>query len=89
MLDAAASGLPVVVSDKLVAIERVAGNGLQYREGDADDLARQLLTLQESALRTQLGECGADKIARKFSWMSIAKRRLGDYQAAMNGFPSG
>jgi len=89
MLDAAASGLPVVVSDRLVAIERVEGNGLQYREGDAADLARQLLTFQDKDVRTRLGNYGADKIARQFSWLSIAKRRLNDYQAALDGHRSG
>ena len=38
MLDAAACGLPIVVSDRLAATERVEGNGLQYREGDAGRL---------------------------------------------------
>ena len=85
MLDAAASGLPVVVSDRLVAVERVEGNGLQYREGDAGDLARQLRQLEDSTLRTELGKCGADKIAREFSWLSIAERRLADYQVALRG----
>ena len=33
--------------------------------------------------RHRLGLCGAEKMARDFSWAAIARRRLYDYQAAL------
>ncbi|MDI6739907.1 MAG: glycosyltransferase family 4 protein [Candidatus Edwardsbacteria bacterium] len=80
MLDAAASGIPIVVSDRLLARERVVGNGLQYRQGDEQDLARALSELSDSRLRQQLGQAGTLKMQRDFSWIKMAQRRLEYYQ---------
>jgi glycosyltransferase involved in cell wall biosynthesis len=78
-LDAVACGLPIIVSDHVAARERVEGNGFVYREGDAADLARQLRALCDPALRRTLGEHGADKIRRLYSWHGIARRRVDAY----------
>jgi glycosyltransferase involved in cell wall biosynthesis len=83
MLDAAACGLPIVVNDTLQAVERVEGNGLRYRLNDLDDLVRALRELRDPARRRGLGEAGARKMAEKFSWDVIARRRLRDYEAAL------
>lgn len=80
MLDAAACGLPIVVSDRVAATERVEGNGLMYPEGEAGALAASLLKLDDVTVRGELGAIGADKIRTRFSWMAIAKRRLADYE---------
>lgn len=68
MLDAMASGLPVVVSDvgeisTLVADER---NGLLFRSGDVEGLASRLATLgRDSARRDAMGRAArADVLAR-------------------------
>lgn len=83
MLDAAACGLPVVANHTMSAPERVEGNGATYKLNDVDDLVRVLLSLKDAGERQRLGLCGAEKMARDFSWASIARRRLYDYQAAL------
>jgi glycosyltransferase involved in cell wall biosynthesis len=83
MLDAAACGIPIVVNDTLQAVERIDGNGITYKLNDVNDLVRALLSLREPSTRKRLGQLGADKMARDFSWLSIARRRLQDYEAAL------
>jgi glycosyltransferase involved in cell wall biosynthesis len=82
MLDAAASGLPVVVSDAIGEKERVAGSGAFYREGDVLDLERALASLSSSDDRKSLGLCGRQKMMTKFSWKSIVRSIESDYIAA-------
>ncbi|MDT8303965.1 MAG: glycosyltransferase family 4 protein, partial [Sedimentisphaerales bacterium] len=84
MLDAAACGLPIVVNDTMVAIERIKGNGITYKLNDVNDLVRALHSLRNPQERILLGSYGAKKMMHKFSWESMAKRRLADYKAALN-----
>lgn len=84
MMDAAACGLPIVVNDTLVAYDRIEGNGISYKLNDVNDLVRVLRSLRTPQERKRLGFLGADKMARDFSWESVAKRRLADYEAALN-----
>ena len=83
-LDAAACGLPIIVSDQVHVRERVEGNGLFYAENDPADLAQQVKQLLAPAIRKQLGEFGARKTRTEFSWEAIARRRLQDYEAALH-----
>jgi len=83
MLDAAACGLPLIVNDTLAAVERIDGNGITYRLNDVDDLIRALLTLRDPAVRRKLGEVGARRMVKEFSWISLAQRRLKDFEAAL------
>ena len=83
MLDAAACGLPVVGNDTITAKERLDGNGVRYRLNDQEDLARALLGLRSAERRKAMGECGARRMAEQFSWESIARRRIRDYEAAL------
>ena len=83
MLDAAACGLPLIVSDGIVYREHVEDNGIVYKMNDLHDLVRSLLYLRDQQERKRLGSLGADKMARSFSWESIARRRLVDYEAAL------
>jgi glycosyltransferase involved in cell wall biosynthesis len=83
MLDAAACGLPIIVNDTMAATERIDGNGLTYKLNDLDDLVRVLRGLRDAQIRRRLGECGARKMRQDFSWEIIAKRRLQDYQIAL------
>jgi glycosyltransferase involved in cell wall biosynthesis len=83
MIDAAACGIPIVVNDTLRATERIEGNGVTYRLGDAADLARVLGTLGSSAVRESLGATGARRMAELFGWPALAARRLADYRAAL------
>jgi len=83
MLDAAACGLPIVANNTMTAPERLQGNGLDYKLNDAEDLVRVLLELRDQATRERLGAHGVRKMARDFSWDSVAKRRLRDYETAL------
>jgi glycosyltransferase involved in cell wall biosynthesis len=84
MLDAAACGIPIIVSDGIFYREHVNGNGLVYRMNDLDDLVNKLQSLRDSLERKRLGEAGAEKMAKYFSWQSVAKRRLKDFAASSN-----
>jgi glycosyltransferase involved in cell wall biosynthesis len=83
MLDAAACGVPIVVSDGIIYREHVDGNGLVYRMGDLDSLVAALRELVPMQRRRELGEEGARKMAASFSWSSHASRRLEQYRAAV------
>ncbi len=84
MLDAAACGLPIVVNDTLRAVERIQGNGLQYRLNDLGDLVRVLTTLLDARRRDELGSLGARRMEREFSWRDLAARRLSDYETSLH-----
>ena len=79
MIDAAASGLPIVVSNKLKALERVIGNGLMYEENDPNSLSEALLALGDQKIRAEYGKAGEQKMRESFSWLSIAKKRVSEY----------
>jgi glycosyltransferase involved in cell wall biosynthesis len=83
MLDAAACGIPLIISDGVVYREHVDGNGLVYHQNDLDDLVSKLLELNSKERRSQLGKYGADKMVQKFSWDSVARRRLAHYHEAL------
>jgi glycosyltransferase involved in cell wall biosynthesis len=81
MLDAAACGIPIVVSDRVQATERFEGNGLTYPEGDVHGLAESLRTLDRPAIRRSLGDEGTRKVSELFSWETLARQRLADYDS--------
>lgn len=85
VLDASASGLPVIISDHVQAKERVAGRGLTYRQNDSTDLARVLRELADPARRADLGRNGAIAVAEHLSWTALARGRLRDYEEALSG----
>jgi glycosyltransferase involved in cell wall biosynthesis len=80
MIDAAACGLPIVISNKVQAEERVEGNGLTYLENDTEDLANVILKLKDKNLRNKLSKAGILKTKENFSWDKIAKVRVEDYK---------
>jgi glycosyltransferase involved in cell wall biosynthesis len=79
MIDAAACGIPIIVSDQLYARERTQGNGLDYKHEDYTDLSIKLLILRDPALRARMGAVGSEKMKNKYSWDIIAKEREADY----------
>jgi glycosyltransferase involved in cell wall biosynthesis len=83
MLDAAACGLPIVANHTMTARERLDGNGLAYRLSDLGDLVRVLLDLRNEGTRLHLGELGARKMKREYSWEHIARQRVRDYETAL------
>ena len=78
-LDAAACGLPIVLSHRVQVRERIDGNGLMYQENDALSLAETLKTLADPSLRRRLGLAGAQKMQEYYSWNRIARQRVWDY----------
>lgn len=83
MLDAAACGLPLIISDGVVYRDHVDGNGLVYHMNDVNDLISKLLELRSPDVRRRLGSNGAEKMRTKFSWDFIARRRINDYRQAL------
>ena len=64
MLDAAASGLPLIISDGVVYREHVEGNGLVYRMNDLNDLVTKLLELESPDVRVSTGRSRRRKDAK-------------------------
>jgi glycosyltransferase involved in cell wall biosynthesis len=83
-LDAAGCGLPLIVGDVGHYREHVNGNGAVYKTGDKADLTRGIIEMQDRETRLRLGESGANKIEKEFSWESIADRRITDYESAIS-----
>jgi glycosyltransferase involved in cell wall biosynthesis len=84
MLDASASGLPLVASDQMGESERVQGSGVSYKENDVKSLIQALLELSVPEVRNTLGAAGREKICSKFSWNLIAERFEYDYKMALS-----
>lgn len=82
-LDAAACGLPLILSDRVQVLERVDGSGLLYREGDAADLASRLLQLEEPGVRRRLGTTGRERMQQQFDWKVLARERLREYRRSL------
>jgi len=82
-LDAAACGLPIIISDRTDVPERIDGNGLTYNEPDAADLAAKLLSLRDPELRRRMGAIGSARIRERFSWTVLARKRIEDYATSL------
>lgn len=84
MLDAMSCGLPLIVSNKLKAKERIDGNGLTYEENNFSDLAEQIEKLfLDKNLYNSFSEHGRTKAINNFSWNAIAKKRILNYEVAL------
>lgn len=83
MLDAAASGLPLIISNTVQATERIEDNGLTYIENDVDDLVKVLLQMKEDQPRKQFSINGIEKMKSSFSWIKMAEIRLEEYNRAL------
>ncbi|MCK4786557.1 MAG: glycosyltransferase family 4 protein, partial [Desulfobacteraceae bacterium] len=79
-LDAAACGLPIILSNRVQARERIDGNGLTYEEGDVFDLTQTIRMLADPNLRRRMGDIGSRKMREHFSWDRIAGQRMQDYE---------
>lgn len=82
-LDAAASGLPLIISERVEVVERFEGNGLAYEEGSVNSLADCIRQLADAGLRRRMAEVGVRKMRADFSWRRIAGARTEDYAAAL------
>ena len=84
MIDAASSGVPLVVNHTIGEPARVEGNGLMYQENDVEDLIRVLDSLRDAAMRQKLGAEGRRKMMQGFSWPAFAKTVEADFYAALD-----
>jgi glycosyltransferase involved in cell wall biosynthesis len=82
-LDAAACAIPIIISDAVTYREHVDGNGLVFRQNNVDALVMKLSELESREERKRLGQRGAEKMHREFSWDSVAHRRLAHYCEAL------
>lgn len=88
LLEAAASGVPVIAFDMPGAREAVADGetGLLVPAGDANALADAVLRLAgDAALRARYGGAGRERMRREFSIAEMADRHISLYQAVLDG----
>ena len=85
-LDAMASGLAIVISDRVETQERI-GVGAVYEEGSPSSMAAALATLLEPARRTRLGGLARSRVEAGLSWDSLAERRLAIYESVLSCAP--
>lgn len=78
-LDAAACGLPIILSNKIKVLERIDGNGLLFQENNATDLAEKIYSLRDEGYRKKLGLRSIENVKMNFSWDKIAEERFRDY----------
>ena len=75
LVEAMASGLPVIASDSGAIKEVLGGNGLLYRSADTDELLRLLTRLiNDHALRAKLGSSARAYAESQYDSTKIAKR---------------
>ena len=82
MFDAAACGLPLVVSDQIDA--HLHGHGLTFRQHDLTQLCAALRTLADADTRGAMGAIGARWVLEHQSWSRAASIRLGDFEQALH-----
>lgn len=78
-LDAASSGLPLILGNTITVKERVDGNGLLYEEDNFVNLADKIKSLKSKELRDKMGGIGVENM-QKLSWDNITKERIKDYE---------
>jgi glycosyltransferase involved in cell wall biosynthesis len=83
MIDAAASGVPIVVSHRMGEPGRVTGNGKIYEENDVPSLVTVLTSFANADERRALGAVGRRKMLEGFSWDSFARTVASDFTAAI------
>jgi glycosyltransferase involved in cell wall biosynthesis len=83
MLDAAASGIPIVVSSAVGEKQRVHGNGRMYAEDDVNSMVEALVSLASREERRALGAVGRRKMLDGFTWKRYARSLEADYHEAV------
>jgi glycosyltransferase involved in cell wall biosynthesis len=82
MIDAAASGVPIIVSNHMGEPGRIAGNGKMYEENDVGDLIAVIRSFASAEERRTYGAVGRRKIVDGFSWNSFAQTVAADFAAS-------
>lgn len=84
LLEAMASGLPVVVTDTGGAIELIKGNGLVVKAGDSIALARAIIEILGSHDGGIAFGARSREIAGTFSWENVARQYLQTYRRVID-----
>ncbi|MFH0841796.1 MAG: glycosyltransferase family 4 protein [Bacteroidota bacterium] len=79
MLDASASGLPLIISNKVQATERINDIGYTYIENDVTSMSTILLKLRSQEIRKILGRKGVERMVSHYSWIRMAELRIEEY----------
>jgi glycosyltransferase involved in cell wall biosynthesis len=83
MIDAAASGLPLIVSNRIGEPSRVDGNGRTYDENDPAALADVIRSFGAADDRRHYGSIGRQKIVGGFTWQAFARTLEADFLASL------
>ncbi len=83
MLDAAASGVPVVASSTVGEPSRVVGNGKLYEENQLESLISVLRSFESISERRVFGTAGRQKMVDRFSWRAFGRAIERDFLAAV------
>ncbi len=84
LLEAMATGLPVVVTNTGGTDELVDGNGLVIEAGDQDALARAVSEILAEEEKRQACSERSREIAVKFSWENVAQTYIAAYTRVIN-----
>jgi glycosyltransferase involved in cell wall biosynthesis len=83
MLEAMASGLPIVTTRCEGTDELIADNGIVVGSSNATELARAVRTLSENPSQREAMALAARKQASLFSWSSVADRYIQCYERVL------
>jgi len=83
-LDAMACGLPIIVNNTVKDTNRFDGNGLRFKYNDFTDLAEKILLLLDENERSRMGGIGSKRICSYYSWDSLARQKLNNFELILN-----